>query len=222
MCGFDLGEKINMISTMEEAVKAARVGDRAGQAYLYEKTYKKAYYVALKYTNNEDDAYDVIQDAYMKAFSRINQLDNDTKFDKWLNSIVVYTALDSKKKKKPELFTDVSAVEDFDVIERFEADSSMQPEVVMDQNETARLVKKIINELSNEQKTVVTMYYMQELSVKEISKILNIPEGTVKSRLKYARKNIEIKVKELEKKGTKLYALAPLSFFLFLLRTESD
>ena len=68
----------------------------------------------------------------------------------------------------------------------------------------------------------MTMYYIQEMSVKEISAILNVSENTVKSRLNYARKNIEEKVKELEKKGTKLYSLAPIPFFVLLLHTEAD
>lgn len=209
---------------MSEAVEAARQGNSEGQSYLYEQTYRKAYYVALKYMQNEDDAYDIVHDAYMKAFGRLNQLEDDAKFDKWLNTIVASTALDAIKKKKPQLFSDMSSDDDeeFDVSEKFEADYSQQPEVVIDQNETARLVQEIISELSDEQRACVTMYYMQEMSVKEISGILNVSDNTVKSRLNYARKNIEAKVKELEKKGTKLYALAPIPFFVFLLHTEAD
>ena len=208
---------------MREAVGLARQGSKEGQTYLYEQTYRKAYYVALKYMQNEDNALDVVQDAYIKAFSRLEQLDDDDKFDKWINSIVASTALDALKKKKPQLFTDMSNDdEEFDVSEKFEANYTEQPEVVVDQNETARLVQEIISELSDEQRACVTMYYMQEMSVKEISGILNVSDNTVKSRLNYARKNIEAKVKELEKKGTKLYALAPIPFFVFLLHTEAD
>ena len=208
---------------MREAVGLARQGSKEGQTYLYEQTYRKAYYVALKYMQNEDNALDVVQDAYIKAFSRLEQLDDDDKFDKWINSIVASTALDALKKKKPQLFTDMSnGDEEFDVSEKFEANYAEQPEVVVDQNETARLVQEIISELSDEQRACVTMYYMQEMSVKEISGILNVSDNTVKSRLNYARKNIEAKVKELEKKGTKLYALAPIPFFIFLLHTEAD
>ena len=172
---------------------------------------------------NEDDALDIVQDAYIKAFDRIDQLDNALKFESWLNRIVASTALDALKKKKPLLFTDISNDDEkFDVAERFEADYSEQPEVVIDKNETSRLVQEIIGELSDEQRVCVTMYYIQEMPVKEISEVLDVSDNTVMSRLHYARKNIEKKVKELEKKGAKLYALAPIPFFVFLLGKEAD
>ncbi len=212
-----------MISTVIEAVRAVSQGNNEGKAFLYENTYKKAYYVALKYMKNEDDACDVVQDAYIKAFDRIDQLDNALKFESWLNTIVASTALDALKKKKPQLFTDISNDdEEFDVTERFEANYSEQPEVVIDKNETSRLVQEIISELSDEQRVCVTMYYIQEMPVKEISEVLDVSDNTVMSRLHYARKNIEKKVKELEKKGTKLYALAPIPFFVFLLGKEAS
>ena len=211
-----------MISTIKDAVQLVRQGSNEGKAYLYEETYKKAYYVALKYMRNEDDSCDVIQDAYIKAFDRIAQLKDDNSFESWLNSIVASTALDALKKKKPQLFTDISEDGDFDVAEKFEADYSYQPEVVIDKNETTRLVQEIIDELSDEQRVCVTMYYIQEMSIKEISGILDVSKNTVMSRLNYARKNIEKKVKELEKKGTKLYALAPIPFLIFLIGKEAD
>ena len=208
--------------TIEEAVRLAKQNNSEGQAYLYEQTYKKAYYVSLKYMVNEDDARDVVQDAYIRAFRSIGQLDDGSKFEKWINQIVANTAKNALKKKKPDLFTDVAGDEEYDVADRFEADPNQQPEVVMDQNETARLVQEIIGELSDEQRTCVMMYYFQGMQVKEISSTLEVSDNTVKSRLNYARKSIEAKVKELEKKGTKLYALAPIPFFVFLLHTEAD
>ena len=208
--------------TIEEAVRLAKQNNSEGQAYLYDQTYKKSYYVALKYMVNEDDARDVVQDAYIRAFRSIGQLDDVSKFEKWINQIVANTAKNALKKKKPDLFTDVAGDEEYDVADRFEADPSQQPEVVMDQKETARLVQEIISELSDEQRTCVMMYYFQGMQVKEISSTLEVSDNTVKSRLNYARKSIEAKVKELEKKGTKLYALAPIPFFVFLLHTEAD
>ena len=119
---------------MEQAVSAAKMNNSGGQSYLYEQTYKKAYYVALKFMQNEDDAYDVLQDAYMRAFKSINQLADGAKFESWFNQIVANTAKNALKKKKPDLFTDIAGEEENDVADRFEADYNMQPEVVLDQN----------------------------------------------------------------------------------------
>ncbi len=180
--------------TMEQAVSAAKLNKPEGQSCLYEHTYKKAYYVALKFMQNEDDAYDVVQDSYMRAF----------------------------KNKKPDLFSDIAGDDETNVADRFEADYKMQPETVVDRNETSRLVQEIIRDLSDEQRACVIMYYMQEMSVKEISGILEVSDNTVKSRLKYSRDKIAMKVKELEKKGTKLYSLAPIPFFLYMVHAEAD
>lgn len=77
---------------------------------------------------------------------------------------------------------------------------------------------RIPNSFSDEQRLVVGMFYYEQMSVKEIAQTLGISENTVKSRLSYGRKKIEMQVKELEKKGTKLYSLAPLPFLLLLFK----
>ena len=79
----------------------------------------------------------------------------------------------------------------------------------------------MIDSLSDEQRFCIMMFYVEEMSVKEIAETLGVSENTVKSRLNYGRKNIKAQVLELEKRGTKLYAMAPLPFFLYLLLQDS-
>lgn len=205
-----------------EAVKLARQDVETGYTYLYEQTYSEALYVALKYMKQEDSAYDVLQDAYIKAFRNLEQLEDPEKFTSWFHMIVSRTALNELKKKTPLLFTQLETEDKtYDIVNSFRDEyTDNQPEFVMDQRETSRLVQEIIDTLSDEQRTCVTMYYIQEFSVKEIATILDVSENTVKSRLNYARKKIEEKVKELESKGTKLYGFAPLPFFILLLKKE--
>ena len=88
----------------------------------------------------------------------------------------------------------------------------------MDYAETKRLMKEILDGLPEDQKLCVLMYYYEELSVAEIADALGCSTGTVKSRLNYARKKIRNDVEELERKGTKLYSVAPLPFILWMLR----
>lgn len=92
------------------------------------------------------------------------------------------------------------------------------PEATIDQQETSRLVKEILDVLPDEQRIVIGMFYYDQMSVSEIAEELECSENTVKSRLNYGRKKIQTKVLELEKNGTKLYSLAPLPFFIWLLR----
>ena len=77
---------------------------------------------------------------------------------------------------------------------------------------------EIIDTLPEDQRVVISMYYYEGMSVRQIAEELGITENTVKSRLSYGRKKIETKVLDLEKKGTKLYGLAPIPFLLLLLR----
>lgn len=210
------------VMDIREAVGLAKEGKEEGFQYLYQETYQKSYYVALKYMKQEDAALDVLQDAYVKAFKNMEQLQDAEKFPAWFARVVATTALDELKKKKVILFSQMETEEDFAIEDSFEDDRiDSQPELSYDQAETSRLVKEMIDTLSDEQRMCIMMFYVEELSVKEIAQTLGVSENTVKSRLNYGRKNIKEKVLELEKKGTKLYAIAPIPFFLYLLRQDS-
>lgn len=208
--------------TWTEAISLAKEGKDQGYYFLYEQTYRASYYIALKYMKQEDVAQDVLQDAYIKAFDHLDTLQDADKFPGWIARIVTTTALDELKKRKVVLFSQLQTEDEEISMEEILEDerTDTQPELAIDQKETKRLVQEMIDTLSDEQKFCVMMYYVEELSVKEIAQTLNVSENTVKSRLKYGRKNIEEKVRELEKKGTKLYSFAPFTFFLYLLHQD--
>jgi RNA polymerase sigma factor (sigma-70 family) len=210
--------------TLQEAVALAKAGNQAGFSYLYETTYQKNYYVAIKYLKNEDTALDILQDAYVKAFQSIGQLEDADKFPQWMARIVATRSINEIKRSKPTLFSQMESDEqEMDFEESF-ADERVeaQPELSMEQAETTRLVKEIIDALSEEQRICITMFYIEQMSVKEIAGILGVSENTVKSRLNYGRQKIKEEVLTLEKKGTKLYGLAPFAFFLYLLHSEES
>ena len=82
-----------------EAVALAKQGREEGYCFLYETTYKSKYYLALQYMKNEDAAQDVLQEAYMKAFSRLDTLEQPEAFAGWLGKIVGNTAKNMLQKK---------------------------------------------------------------------------------------------------------------------------
>lgn len=209
---------------LQEAVKLALDGKEEGYNYLYQQTYQKSYYVSLKYMKQEDTALDVLQDAYIKAFQNLAQLQDADKFPAWFSKIVATKALDELKKRKVILFSQMEKDNDMGNIEEMFQDDRIdtQPEISLDKAETSRLVKEMIDTLSDEQRLCIMMYYVEEMAVKDIAEALDISENTVKSRLNYGRKNIKEKVLELEKKGTKLYTLAPVPFFLYLLLSDTS
>ena len=172
--------------TWKDAVGLALEDREEGYNFLYQQTYQKSYYVALKYMKQEEEAADVLQDAYIKAFQNLDQLQEPDKFPGWFSKIVASKALDELRRE-----------------------------------ETSRLVQEMIAGLSDEQRMCVMMFYIEQMSVKNIAEVTGVSENTVKSRLKYGRKNIEEKVLELERKGTKLYGITPFPFFLYFLLRDT-
>lgn len=209
------------MNSYTEAVQKAMKGDQEAYTYLYEKTYTKCFYLARKFLNSEHTAQDIIQDAYVKAFKSLDTLEDPEKFQSWIGTIVSNLAKNELKRRKVTLFSETENEDGQDISDTFVDDRvSVQPEVVMDQNETTRLMKEIIDTLTDEQRICVTMFYMEQMSVKEMASVLEVSENTVKSRLNYGRQKIKDKVLDLEKKGTKLYGLAPIPFFLLLFKED--
>lgn len=204
-----------------QLVARARGNDQDAWNELYSQTCKGAYFVALKVCGKEQDALDLVQDAYLTAYTQLEQLQDPTKFQPWLNMIVANKCRDYLKKKRPTLFSELGNEDDPQP--EWEDDREYNlPEQHLDREETSRIVAELINALPEEQRLCVLLYYQEEMSVSEIAQALQVSDGTVKSRLNYARKKVADKVRELEKKGTKLYGLSPIPFFIWLLRGEAE
>ena len=205
-----------------EAINLARNGDDRGFNFLYAETFKSKYYLALQYMKNEDAAQDVLQDAYMKAFANLDMLKNPEAFSGWFGRIVANTAKNALVKKNPMLFTDVAAEDNNEGFEyQIEDDNNAyQPETAYTKQETQEMVHELLDKLPAEQRMCVLMFHIEGNSIKEIAATLGCSDNTVKSRLKYGRDNLKIEAEKLQKKGYKLYSLAPIPLLLYLLRTD--
>ncbi len=206
---------------IQKLVLKAALGDECAWSQLYNKTFRNAYFDAIKITNNEDNATELVHDAFITAFDKVNQLDDKSKFQSWLNMIVANKCRDFLRKRKPILFSDMETEDGMLPDWEDECDDG-KPEEIVDKQETVRLIAEIIESLPEDQKLCIIMYYWNELSVSEIANSLEVSEGTVKSRLNYARIKIKAKVEELEKRGTKLYGLAPIPLVVWLLKSEAS
>ncbi len=207
---------------LSEFVKRAKTGDQGAITVLYEKTYTQVFYTVKSMIKDEDAVFDILQDAYMKAFAHLDSFKGDDKFLPWVKQIAANTARDWLKRKKPLLFSELNTDEDQDMKfeEQIEDDRDENiPEKFIDQQETVRLIREIIDNLPEDQRAAIGMYYYDGMSVKEIAAAMGASESAVKSRLKYGRDKIEAKVIELEKNGTKLYGIAPFPFWLLLMNS---
>ncbi|WP_277490857.1 MULTISPECIES: sigma-70 family RNA polymerase sigma factor [unclassified Breznakia] len=203
---------------LSDYVCRARDGDQKAIQEIYEQTSNNVYFVAKKFVSDEQTVFDILQDAYVIAFSKLSQLDDDNKFPQWINRIVANKAKDYLKKKKPFLFTDTT--EDDQNIEEFIEDDKIEfnPSETYNYNELKEAISNMIDELSEENRMCILMFYYQQLSINEIADILDISPNTVKSRLNYGKKQIKRKVEEVESTGTKLRSVAPIPLFLYILK----
>lgn len=202
-----------------ERISAARNGDQEAIADLYNCAYQDVHIVIRSMIRaDEDTVLDLLQDTFIKAFQRLDQLDDPHRFKAWIKQIARNTVLDHLKKSRALLFSELQD-DDSLPIEIEDEDLSHLPDIVMDKQETVRLLHKILNSLPEAQRAVISMHYLQEIPIKEIAAILGRSENTIKVQLRNGRLNLEKKIRELEKKeDIKLYSLAPLPFLLLLLR----
>jgi len=209
-----------MAANSKELAKLARQaagGDKNAFNELYRQTRDKAYFVAFSVTKNEDDALDILQDSYLKAWMKIGSLKNYEVAGAWLNQIVGNTAKDYVKKRRPQLFQPTG--EDDDPLAwQSEKDDTYVPDAAMDTAETRRLIMAIVDDLPEDQRLCVLMHYYNDLDLREIAEALEVPYETVKSRLRYAKRKIGDGVHDLERRGMKLYGAAPIPFFVWFLK----
>lgn len=222
-CGADM--KIT-----EQLIEGAKNKDSFAISELYERTYDDVYRDLFLYVKGKDEIiYNAISDAYIKAFNKISQLKKPQSFLPWVKTIARHCAIDYLRKEKPYMFN-----ESFDALNEqydedgnnYEAklpdDNAVIPIDDLDKKETSRLMQEILDSIPEEQRCVITLFYYDGLSIKEIANELGCSENTVKSRLSYGKKKIEQEVIALEKKGTKLYGLAPVPFFMLLLKSYNS
>lgn len=202
----------------QAVIDRAKQGDREAMSELYKATELEIYRTIHAMIRDEDLVLDVQQDCYLKAFSRLEQLRDASAFLPWLRQIAVNEAKSQLRKKKPLLFSELSDEEEAAEPELPDIRPEASPELALDRRETARLVREILDRLTDSQRLMMGMYYYEQIPVREIADELGLKPGTVKSQLHRGRKLVENEVRALEAKGVKLYGLSPLSFLLALLK----
>ena len=155
-------------------VRKSKKGNNLAFSILIKSYEKDLYKVAIAMTKNEDDALDCIQEAILQAYINIKDLRQDEYFKTWLIKILINKCNALLKKNKKILNLDVNTSKNDKV----------------EQSEKLEL-KDSINNLDSDLKIIVILYYYEDMSIKDISESLNIPQGTIKSRLSRARSKLK-------------------------------
>lgn len=174
-------------------IRKSKKGDIDAFEELIRNYQKKSYNISLKMLKNPEDAMDVSQEALIKVYKSIKNFENKSSFSTWMYRIVVNTCLDFiKKNKKNLLYLDKPIETEEGNIKMEVIDDYNTPENILEKKLTKKLVRDSINMLKDEYKSIIILRDMEGFSYEEISKILDIPIGTVKSRIKRARDNLKI------------------------------
>jgi len=196
----------------------AMSGDDSVWGEIYERTNRYVYFMALKFLHSEQDAQDITQDVYIQAIRSIGQLYNAESFFGWLRSIVFSKCKNIVKKKSPVLLEDEAP----GLLESMpEVSDRFLPDMTLDNSESKRMVLELVDALPYQQRQTILFYYYDDMTVDQISALMECPAGTVKSRLNYARQQIKAGVEEHERKGVKLYGAATLPILTMLLREQA-
>lgn len=180
---------------MNELIKNAQCGDNYAKEQLYKLTADELSYFCTRLCGNRENAEDLVQETYMTAFEKLDQYRRDESFKGWLHTIALHKFYNTLRKEKPMLFAD-------NEIDEAVEDELYGPENHAEFKEIQNILMQAINQHLNEpQRITVLLYYYDNMSVTEISRQLECPEGTVKTRLYHSRKILR---DELIKKGISL------------------
>lgn len=197
---------------VSEKIKDAQNGKYESFNYIYKEYYTKIFILCKSILKNEEDARDATQETFLKVYKNIAGLKDIDKFNGWIKKIAINQCIMLIRKNKK--------INDKYYLDNEEKAFMLKDEFNLEENiiekEKKEIILEIIDRLSDKKKIVITLFYFNELKINEIAEVLNISEGTVKSRLNSAKKNLVKYINEYEEKHTKIYSLTlPIVILLF-------
>ena len=174
-----------------DLVQRCQKGDVAAFQELATKYYRRVFMVVLGMLNHREDALEVAQEAFCRAFRNVGRFKGGSTFYTWLYRIAVNLAIDFQRRQKRGL---MDFKEDMDevIVEKGESDSD--PFREFRDRELGKRLIAAIDELTPDHKAVIVMRAVEGLSYKDIGRVMGCSEGTVMSRLHYARKKLQEKL----------------------------
>jgi RNA polymerase sigma-70 factor (ECF subfamily) len=184
----EISLKLLSAATDEFLVAATKVGDCAAFAELWTRHSNTAFRMAYRITRNQDDAEDVIQDAWMRAYVHLKTFDGRAKFSTWLTRIVVNSALGILRRRRAHPETSMEVTDGATLQYREIADQTKDVEELYARYERGERLKLAICRLQPTLRNVVEIHQSNDRSVKETADLAGISVAATKSRLLRARK----------------------------------
>lgn len=168
-------------------IRRAQGGDRSAFDALVGRHEIKAFQYAFRLTRNTEEAADVVSDAFIRVYNALGTFKGQSSFSTWMYRILTNCFLDIRKKVRPTTSLEVASQTGEGDIERQIEDTSPTPHEESERVEREERVERAINRLPEYQRAMIVMYHVEMLTYEEIAGALDLPIGTVKSRLNRAR-----------------------------------
>ena len=169
----------------ENIIARARRGDADAFEQLVVAYRDQVFRLALRMCGSEADADEVAQEAFLSAWKALPNFRGESQFSTWLYQLTTHAAIDLMRREKRQ----IAAADD--ITEVSAADPAPSPQQQAEQSEQREIVRDAILQLAPEQREVVVLRFMEELSYEEIGAVLKLPSGTVKSRLNRAKAQLK-------------------------------
>jgi len=171
----------------QQAITDCQMGNIESYRFLVEKYKVRAYQLALMYTGNRDDALDLSQEAFCRAFRSLKSFKTGKNFYTWLYEIIKNICINHyRRKNRNQSFSDER---EQDRIEDY-VSKVPKPDEIFEEHEMRDLLWTAMNKLKSQEREIIILKEFNELSYQEIADALKIPVGSVMSRLYYARQRL--------------------------------
>ena len=174
-----------------ELVQKCQTGEMSAFEELVSRYHQKVYMVILGLLRNREDALEVAQETFFRAYRKINSFQGGSSFYTWIYRIAVNLAIDAQRRQKRN---PLDFRESMDGLLESQDEVARDPFADVHDKELRQNLTNAINDLTPEHKAVIVLRTIEALSYKDIGEILGCSEGTVMSRLHYARKKLQDKL----------------------------
>jgi RNA polymerase sigma-70 factor, ECF subfamily len=177
-----------METLVKKRIKQVLKGDQSAYGEIVEIYKDKVFQLCYRILGNRHEAEDMAQEAFIRAYVNISSFNIDLKFSTWLYRIATNLCIDRIRKKKPDYYLDaeVSGTDGLTMYSQVASDTVL-PEDEVESLELQETIQREITKLPEKYRSVIVLKYIEELSLNEISEILDIPLGTVKTRIHRGR-----------------------------------
>ena len=187
-----------MDAIVKQRIKEVLKGDHNAFGEIVEIYKEKVFQLCYRMLGNRHEAEDMAQEAFVRAYVNIHTFNIKLKFSTWLYRIATNLCIDRIRKKKPDYHLDaeVAGTDGLNMYSQIAAGTAL-PEEELESLELQDTVQKEILKLPEKYRTVIVLKYIEELSLKEISEILDLPIGTIKTRIHRGREALRKQLSNL-------------------------